>query len=250
MDTKKENQIATKQEKENQVNFYNETVWKGWLTMASTFVKSGALPTGDNTERVMMKLQAGYEMGMTPIRSIKAFYFVNGVMNIFGAEVTRRLTEHGWKIDYKEELNKCTATIKKGEETHSDTLTFDDAVKSKWTTTPSGALKAGWYEGANRKQKLRYGALSMLIKSHVPEVLGSAVDIVEIAEDTVPVIQGEVINEFQLEGIEIDNINACKTLEELKKTCRAITDEKGEKYKPEILKLYGVKKEELENGNN
>jgi hypothetical protein len=240
-----EKQIVTKQEQNNQVNFYDEKRWNGWMTMAKTFVESGALPKDDNTAKVVMKIQAGYEMGMTPVRAIKAFYFVNGVMNIFGAEVTRRLTEHGWKIDYKEEPNKCTATIKNNEDTYSDTLTFDEAVKSHWTTTPSNSLKPGWYEGANRKQKLRYGALSMLIKSHVPEVLGSAVDIVEIAEDTVPVIQGEVINENQLDGISVDKINDCNTLDELKKVCREITNEKGNDYKQEIVKLYGIRKEEL-----
>ena len=88
--------------KENQINFYDEKRWQGWTVLAETFVKSGALPAGDNTAKVMMKIQAGFEMGMTPVRAIKAFYFVNGVMNIFGAEVTRRLTEHGWKITYSE----------------------------------------------------------------------------------------------------------------------------------------------------
>ena len=245
-----ETQIVSKEESNNQVNFYSEKRWKGWMVMADTFVKSGALPVGDNSARLMMKIQAGYEMGMTPIRAIKAFYFVNGVMNIFGVEVTRRLTEHGWNIEYKDEVNKCTATVKKGDKSHTDTLTFDDAEKSKWTKTSAGQLKAGWYEGANRKQKLRYGVLSMIIKSHLPEVLGSAVDIAEIAEDTVPVIQGETITDNMLSDEAITKINATTSLDELKTVCRAIVDEVGEEYKPEVLKLYGIKKEELSNGNN
>ena len=250
MDTKQENKLVTKQEQENQVNFYNEKRWNGWVVMAETFIKSGALPQTDNTSKVVMKIQAGYEMGMTPIRAIKAFYFVSGVLNIFGAEVTRRLTEHGWEIDYKEEINKCTATIKKGDKIHSDTLTFDDAVKSKWTTTPSGALKAGWYDGANRKQKLRYGALSMLIKSHVPEVLGSAVDIVEIAEDTVEVISGEIVNENVLTGIESVSILKAKTKKDLLETATKLLETKGKDYQLDINKFYKIRKGELDNANN
>lgn len=242
----KQNQI---EKVSKDLEFYNEKRWKGWMVMAETFIKSGALPATDNTATIMMKIQAGYEMGMTPLEAVKSFYFVKGVMSIFGSAVTKRLTDHGWKISYKEEPNKCTATIKKGNEEHTDTLTFDEAVKSKWTSGQSG-LKAGWYEGANRKMKLRYGVLSMLIKTHVPEVLGSAVDIKEIAEDTVPIIQGEETSEFQLDGESVNKINSCKTLDELKKTCRSITNEKGDNYRQEILKLYGARKEEIENGNN
>jgi hypothetical protein len=238
-----DNQIIAKEE--NQVNFFNEKRWNGWLTMAETFIKSGALPSTDNISTIMMKIQGGYEMGMKPLEAVKSFYFVKGVMSIFGAATTKRLTEHGWKITYKEEPNKCQATIKKGDESYTDELTFNDAEKSKWTSV-GGVLKAGWYEGANRKMKLRYGVLSMLIKTHVPEVLGSAVDIKEIAEDTVPLIQGEETTGFELDGGSIEKIYATKNKDELKKVCRAITDEKGKDYELEVLKFYNLKKTELE----
>lgn len=170
-------------------DFMNPVVWKQMQAMAKTFVESGALPESDNAARVMMKFQAGREMGMTPTRSIKAFYFVNGSMNLYGAETMRRLREHGWSLSYKDEANKCTATIKNesGEE-YSDSLTFEEAEKSGWTKGSRG-LKPGWYEGVNRRLKLRYGALSIVIKSYVPEVLGSASDIAEVAMDYAPVIE-------------------------------------------------------------
>lgn len=243
----KDNQIVTKQEKENKVNFFNKDRWNGWQIMADTFVKSGALPATDNSATIMMKIQAGYEMGMNPLEAIKSFYFVKGVMSIFGAATTKRLTDHGWKITYQEDINKCTATIKRDNEEYSDTLTFQDAEKSHWTTA-NGILKAGWFEGANRKMKLRYGVLSMLIKTHVPEVLGSAVDIVEVAEDTVPVIQGEEVDKLLLDTESIDKIASCETLEILKNTCREIIKEKGEDYRSVITEHYGVRKEELEEG--
>lgn len=172
--------------KEIKTNFFDPVVWGQMRGMAETFAASGAFPSTDNTAKIIVKLQAGREMGMTPIESVKSFYFVNGQITIFGAATTRRLREHGWIIEFKDETDKCTATIKRGKEKYSDTLTFEEAEKSGWTKTQHG-LKPGWLPGINRKLKLRYGAASLLIKTYVPEVLGSAVDISEVAMDAMPV---------------------------------------------------------------
>lgn len=174
--------------KEIRTSFFDPVVWEQMKGMAETFRASGAFPAEDNTPKLLVKLQAGREMGMTPVESIKSFYFVNGQINIFGAATMRRLREHGWSINFKDTPNACTATITKGKEKYSDTLTFEEAEKSGWTKGGAqGYLKAGWKEGANRKLKLRYGAVSLLIKTYVPEVLGSAVDIAEVAMDAMPV---------------------------------------------------------------
>jgi len=168
--------------------FFNPVVWEQMKGMATTFASSGALSKDDNAARLVMKIQAGYEMGMKPVESIKSFYFVNGVLNIFGAAVIRRLREHGWHIEYKDELDKCTATITKGDESYTDSLTFAEAEASGWTKSSYG-LKPGWLAGINRKLKLRYGVTSSIIKTYVPDVLGSAVDIAEVAMDTVPLYE-------------------------------------------------------------
>lgn len=167
-------------------DFFDPIIWAQMSGMAQKFVDSKALSESENAAKLIMKMQAGREMGMGPIESLKAFYFVNGTMNIFGAAMTRRLREHGWSLTYTDTSDACTATITKGDEKYSDTLTFAEAQKSGWTTSSRGP-KPGWMEGANRKLKLRYGALSMLIKSYVPEVLGAAVDIAEVADDTTPI---------------------------------------------------------------
>src|SRR5258706_14862520 len=70
-----------------QDTFYNIGTWEVMSRMANDMVKSGALPKGDNAYTVMMKMQAGREMGLKPVESIKAFYIVNGVLNIFGDAV-------------------------------------------------------------------------------------------------------------------------------------------------------------------
>ncbi len=166
-------------------DIFNPVVWQHMKGMAETFKASGAFGQSENAATLMVKMQAGREMGMTPIESIKSFYFVKGVINIYGSAVVRRLRNHGWVIAFDEKENICSATIRKGGESYSDVLTFEEADKSGWTKF-NGGLKPGWYLGVNRKLKLRYGVLSMIIKTYVPEVLGSAVDIAEVAEDTVP----------------------------------------------------------------
>ncbi|OGK64441.1 hypothetical protein A2209_03970 [Candidatus Roizmanbacteria bacterium RIFOXYA1_FULL_41_12] len=184
------NEIATQ--------FFNPAVWAQMKGMAEVFAKSGALPPDINMPKTLMAIQAGYEMGMKPIESIKSFYFVKGTLNIFGAALTRRLREHGWVISFKDEQNKCTVTVTKGNESYNDSLTFEEAVRSGWTKTASGGLKPGWFEGANRKLKLRYGALSLVIKTYLAEVLGSATDIAEVAVDATQVISGEITPDKKL----------------------------------------------------
>lgn len=175
-----------------ETKYLNPTIWAQMKGMAEVFARSGAFPPDMNSNKLMVILEAGLEMGMKPIESVKSFYFVKGTLNIFGAAVTRRLREHGWMIEYAEEENKCTATVRKNGEEYSDTLTFDEADKSGWTKY-GGNLKPGWLPGANRKLKLRYGALSAIVKTYIPEVLGSATDIAEVAMDMAPVISGETM---------------------------------------------------------
>lgn len=192
-----------------QQTYFNPTVWEQMKTMAEVFIQSRALPKGiQNAAQAMMVMQAGFEMGMKPMQSMQGMTIINGGVNPYGKEVVRRLRDHGWKIDYKESDTECTATVTKDKETYTDTFKFDDAVRSKWVyqykKNPDGTLKkdangnfitelkAGWYEGANRINKLRYGVISKIIKTRIPEVLGSAVDIAEVAEDY-PVEEAEVV---------------------------------------------------------
>lgn len=181
-------QIQTLSPRETKTDYFDPIVWGQMKGMSDVFRASGALPETDNASMIMMKLQAGREMGMKPIESIKAFYFVKGSLNIFGSAMMRRLREHGWKIEYKESKDKCTAIVSKGEEIYRDTFTFDEAEKSGWTKSQYG-LKPGWIDGANRRVKLRYAAVSLILKTYIPEVLGSAVDLVEVAEDFAPTLE-------------------------------------------------------------
>jgi hypothetical protein len=129
-------------------------------------------------------MQAGLEMGLKPMESLTGLTIINGQVTPWGKTVTKLLRKAGWEIKYIDEPNKCTTTVTKGEESYTETLTFDEAVKSKYTHA-NNALKVGWYEGVNRKLKLRYGTLSIILKTQIPEALDGVMDIAEIAEDFV-----------------------------------------------------------------
>ena len=185
VDAKKASVEAFNRAMQIETTYMSPNTWTQIRTMAKVFHEGKALPSCiQNEAQLVMVMQAGFEMGMKPVECLKSLYIVKGTINVYGPAVMRRLREHGWLITYKEDSDKsCTATISRGDETYTETLTFAEAEKSGYTKDGQGALKIGWKEGVNRKMKLRYGVLSIIIKSYVPEVLGSAVDIAEVAED-------------------------------------------------------------------
>lgn len=166
-------------------NFLDPNLYTQLKALANDFIKSNAIPSvWESAEQVLVGLQTGVEMGMKPMEAMNSLYPVNGAINVWGKATTRRLKEHGWTISYsKESQESCTATVKKGTEKYTETFEFSDAVASGYTTDKYGKLKIGWRPGMNRRKKLRYGVLSLIISTYIPDVLGSAMGIVEVSDD-------------------------------------------------------------------
>lgn len=188
-------------------NVMNPTEYAQLKKMANEFWSSNALNDSfDNVEQVIMALSAGREMGMGFIESINGLYFVKGKLNIYGKATPSALRRHGWRITYSDESQEsCTATIRNidtGEEI-TDTYTFEDAELSGFTTDRFG-MKVGWKPGANRKRKLRYGVLSLIIHTYIPEVIGAAAGIAEYSRDYIDSTE----NLSQATSTIIDNKNA------------------------------------------
>lgn len=150
-------------------------------------VESKSLPsTFTNVAQVQMALMAGHEMGMTTMESLNDLYFVGGKLQIYGKATPAALRRAGWRIrKFEETKDSCTATVfnPKTDEEITDTFTFQDAELSGFTQDKYGNIKLGWKEGANRKRKLRYGVLSQIIHTYLPEVLGSVAGIGDYSED-------------------------------------------------------------------
>lgn len=176
-------------------SFLDPHIYLQMKVMANDFVKSKAIPKGwETAEQVLVAMQTGFEMGMKPMQSLMSLYPVNGQINIWGKATMRQLRAHGFELSYKDETaDSCTAEIKRRKpgtqnawEIYTETYTYAEASASGYTTDSYGKDRIGWKPGINRKLKLRYGVLSLIIKSYVPEVLGEAAGIVEVEEDFVP----------------------------------------------------------------
>lgn len=168
-----------------ETSLMNPEVYVQMKILANDFISSKAIPQcWQSAAQVLVGLQTGLEMGMTPMESMNSLYVVNGAVNIWGKAVTKRLRVHGYKIKYSgETTEQVTATLTKGDEKYSFTFKYADAVTSGYTVDRYGKDKFGWSLGQNRLLKLRYGALSTLLKTEVPEVLGPINGIAEIEND-------------------------------------------------------------------
>jgi len=166
-------------------SFLDPNLYTQMKALANDFIKSKAIPSvWETSEQVLVGLQTGVEMGMKPMEAMNSLYPVNGAINVWGKATTRRLKEHGWIINYSDETQEtCTATVTKGDECYVETFTFEEAQQSDYTLDRYGKLKIGWTPGMNRRKKLRYGVLSLIISTYIPEVLGSAMGIVEVSDD-------------------------------------------------------------------
>lgn len=173
--------------KQTSTEIMNPVEYEQTRILVKDLIKSGAMPnTVRNVEQGMVMVCAGREMGMTPFEAIHDLYFVNGRLNIYGKATPTMLRKAGWRIkQYEEDAEHCTATVYHPQtgETITDTFTFEDAELSGFTKDNKGFLKFGWRLGANRKRKLRYGVLSQIIHTYIPEVLGSCSGIGDYSED-------------------------------------------------------------------
>jgi len=166
--------------------YLNPERWLQMEKLAQSLVMSKAFPqTIQNAAQAIVVMQAGTEMGLKPMESIMGLAIINGQVSPWGKTTVRLLKNHGWKISYRavnERGGGMEATVTKDDESYTDTLYFDAAVKSGYTHH-NGQLKFSWKEGVNRELKLRYGVLSKIIKTYLPEVMESAGEIAEVAED-------------------------------------------------------------------
>lgn len=227
--------------------------------MANEFWSSNAL--GDsfqNVEQVIMALAAGREMGMGFVESINGLYFVKGRLNIYGKATPSALRRNGWSIRYTAETaDSCTVEVRNVHtgETIADTFTFKEAEDSKFTTDSNGRLKPGWLPGANRKRKLRYGALSLIIHTYIPEVAGPTSGIGEYTQDY---IDGSTVNKIAPSIIASEKrkadvedalmqIGEVKSLDELRKLVVSLGNLMTE---PSIIDAKNKKKAEFTNENS
>lgn len=186
-----------------ETSILNPTMYNQSKLVAKDFFESGALPKHlANETQAFVTIITGAEMGLKPMESIQGLYIINGIITLWGKAVPKQLKKHGFKFKYlDEDQDHCHAVIWKGDsfaapadedEQYHGKFLFKDAQDSGYTTDSYGKMKVGWKPGQNRKLKMRYNVLAELIKTYVPEVLGQAAEITEVAQDF---IEGEVVSD-------------------------------------------------------
>jgi hypothetical protein len=164
--------------------FYNADRLKAMGAYGESIVASGEFPKSiANKFQAIAIMQAGAEMGMAPMEAIGSFYIVNGKVSMYGVAVTRQLRKHGWKIAFKDEVpgKKVTVVITKGEESYEYTADEKDPVLQRSTAMKNDP----W-------SKIRWHALSRVLRFNVPEVMSAAPYMAEEMEDFVDVEVAEV----------------------------------------------------------
>lgn len=158
-------QIAVQQQQVNVLDSqFDPKRLNQMVAFANEFFKAGCFGRDvQNAHQALVKLQAGYEMGLPPIEAMNSLYIVNGKITLWGTAQTKKLREHGWKITYNESKeDQVTVTIKKNDEEYSYTATGEQLRKMK-----------GQAFGFAPKDKLRWHAISRLIRFYVPEVMSA-----------------------------------------------------------------------------
>lgn len=189
--------------RKSETNVLNPVAYEQSKMVARDFFESGALPKHlANPTQAFVTIVTGAEMGLKPMESIQGLYIINGIITLWGKAVPRQLKKHGYRFKFKNESQEqCTVVVWKGtginepaedDEQYEETFYFKDAQDSGYTVDNYGKLKVGWKPGQNRKLKMRYNVLAALIKTYIPDVLGQAADIQEVATDY---IEGEVVTD-------------------------------------------------------
>lgn len=219
------------------MQYYNKDNVSQMLTMANTLVKSEALPSSiQNAHQAFAVLQTGAELGLAPMTSLNSLYIVKGTIKPYGIFWSKKLREHGWKIQYNDKKDECYVIISKESEKHEYTARKSDIPRSN-------AIKFAPVE------KLRFHALSRLVQFSVPEVMegGAVFAETDIVEADIVEIKEEKSNE-EIENF-IKKINDSKTEGEMqeimmenskflsdKKVIEA-KDKKMEEFKTETVEI-------------
>ena len=149
--------------------FFDPTHIDQILSLAQKFYEAKCFGSDvQNAAQALVKIQAGYEMGIPPVEAMNSLYIIKGKITMWGAAMTKRLRQNGWEIEYEDEKTpkntwaSSTATITKGDKTYSYKATADEVEKGLgWKLSPLN--------------KLRFHAIGQLIKFHVPEILDAGV---------------------------------------------------------------------------
>lgn len=106
--------------------------------LANVYKQSGALPSEYNIPQIMMMLQSGRAIGLSPTESINSFYFIKGRITLFGKAAISQVLKAGHTINWGE-CTAATATV--------EIIRGDGQGRKKTTYTMAMAKDRGLTKG-------------------------------------------------------------------------------------------------------
>lgn len=132
-------------------SFPTKEEWETLNLVAQTLKQGGVMPNSiDTLPKMVVALQAGKEIGLSPIESMNSLYFVNGKITMYGDAVPNQLYRAGHKIKWgKCDEHQAEVTVTRGDTGESMTtkLTMKQAQErgytknSVWQRFPENMLK-------------------------------------------------------------------------------------------------------------
>lgn len=163
MDTKNEQtEVTVKAASKSPIQFGAQGVQLASIEDAFRFAKaiceSGFAPKGmEKPESILVAIQLGAELGLTPMAALQNTAVINGRPAIYGDAALALVRSSGLLVSYKEEIVgeggsdsfgfRVTA-VRKGDQTTVETFTVGDAKRAKlwgkagpWTDYPQRMLR-------------------------------------------------------------------------------------------------------------
>lgn len=164
MDTKNEQttEVTVKAASKSPIQFGAQGVQLASIEDAFRFAKaiceSGFAPKGmEKPESILVAIQLGAELGLTPMAALQNTAVINGRPAIYGDAALALVRSSGLLVSYKEEIVGEGATdsfgfrvtaVRKGDQTTVETFTVGDAKRAKlwgkagpWTDYPQRMLR-------------------------------------------------------------------------------------------------------------
>lgn len=134
---------------------------KGWAELA---VKAQIIPSNMNAFQAMAIVQAGKEMGLQPLQSLRSMSFIQGRLTMSVQLQLAMAKNRGVTMDDPDEGDGyCEVTLHRSKETVTCRYTHDDAKKA-------GLIKTGGNYEKYERQMLRWRAIGDALRLIAPDM--------------------------------------------------------------------------------
>lgn len=196
--TEKDKRELTMAVKSTSTEIMDPVMYEQLRILSRDMYASGQVPkTYESEGQVFAAMQMGVEMGLSPRQAVLQGYFIGGRYEIWGSAVGAILRKKGWRWQFsgEEDGDKVEVTLKhyqpgatEPDEEIQDSYSYEEAEMSGFTTQVSKYSqveedKLGWKPGINRKRKLRYGVLDLVLNTYLPDIAGPMTGLKEYSED-------------------------------------------------------------------